>query len=75
MSNPLLKWQLFVIIVGKSYSRQEKGVKNYVRVDNKYFNPLKQHSLSFLTFLISAIKHINKNKFSFGKIRVCKYWL
>ena len=34
-----------VIIVGKSYSHQEKGVKNYVRVDNKYFNPLKQHSI------------------------------
>ena len=36
---------IVVIIIGKSYSHQEKGVKNYVRVDNKYFNPLKQHSI------------------------------
>ena len=24
-----------------------KGVKNHVRVDNKYFTPLKQHSIIF----------------------------
>ena len=36
---------IVVIIIGKSYSHEEKGVKNYVRVDNKYFNPLKQQSI------------------------------
>ena len=48
---------IVAIIIGKSYSHQEKGVKSYVRVtvDNKYIRPLKQHSL-ILTFLISAIK-------------------
>ena len=37
---------IVVIIIGKSYSHEEKGVKNYKsRVDNKYFNPLKQQSI------------------------------
>ena len=36
---------IVAIIIGKLYSHQEKGVKNYVRVDNKYFSPLKQHSI------------------------------
>ena len=34
---------IVAIIIGKLYSHQEKGVKNYVRVDNKYFRLLKQH--------------------------------
>ena len=33
------------IIIAKLYSHQEKGVKNFVRVDDKYFSPLKQHSI------------------------------
>ena len=36
---------IVAIIIGKLYSRQEKGVKNYVRVDNKYFSLLKQHTI------------------------------
>ena len=36
---------IVAIFIGKLYSHQEKGVKNYVRVDNKYFSPLKQHSI------------------------------
>ena len=36
---------IVAIIIGKLYSHQEKGVKNYVRVDNKYFSPLQQHSI------------------------------
>ena len=34
---------IVAIIIGKLYCHQEKGVKNYARVDNKYFGPLKQH--------------------------------
>ena len=36
---------IVAIIIGKLYSHQEKDVKNYVRVDNNYFSPLKQHSI------------------------------
>ena len=42
----LLSLLLLFSQLGESSSQQEKGVQNYdVRVDNKYFSPLKQHPL------------------------------
>ena len=58
---------IVAIIIGKSYSLQEKSVKNYVKFDNKYFSPLRQHSiishLSYQCFkVVISGKYKNLNK-------------
>ena len=63
--------------LGESYSQLEKGVKNYdVRVDNKYFSLLKQHSIiSHLSYRCYENPSIKIHLLSVRLVSVKTVWL
>ena len=56
--------------LSESYSQQEKGVKNYDKAELTKNTVHENNILEYLTFPISAMKHINKKLLSVRLVSV-----